>query len=323
MKDSLRTLCETFIENRDILTHHFRWENSQILSLCASLFLGEKMRPDPEKLKACRDLIRRSAGVFSVFRSSHSFPLVCLLSMDKDPQRKLERAMEIFRDLKESYRSSDYLALAAFMMTDFDCSREKIERGQNLYRIMNQEHPILTSREDTFFTALMAFSPRSDDRILQDMEELYRRLKERFRDSNCVQTMAEILATEEGDSGDKCDRVFRIYDRLKENGRKYGRHNELATLAALAVTDTETDELVRDILDADAFLATQKGYGLLGPGAQARLMHAAMIVSDGLVSHDAMNRAALSGTIAQVIAQEIALCAMVTSTAAVSAASHS
>ena len=75
------------------------------------------------------------------------------------------------------------------------------------------------------------------------------------------------------------------------------------------------------MMEADGFLAAQKGYGFWGIGRKIRLMHAAMIVSDEYIPHDAVDRAALTGTISLIIAQQIALCAVMASTAAASTAS--
>ena len=97
----------------------------------------------------------------------------------------------------------------------------------------------------------------------------------------------------------------------------------MATLAALAMLNADPDTLTRDMLDVDAFLELQKGYGLLGIDKKTRLMHAAMIVSDEYVPHDAVDTAALTGTISLLIAQQMAMCAIIASTTAATAATSS
>ena len=86
----------------------------------------------------------------------------------------------------------------------------------------------------------------------------------------------------------------------------------------------DPEELARDMTEVDSFLAEQKGYGFWGVDKKNRLMHAAMIVSDEYVPHDAVDRAALTGTISLVIAQQMAMCAAIAATtAATSSASAS
>ncbi|MBQ6383298.1 MAG: DUF4003 family protein [Clostridia bacterium] len=318
MKDTLQARCTRFVEARDIIKDTFRWESSYLPPVCANLFCAKDMLPEEEKLRACRELINRNTGIFSSFRGNIRIPLACMLSMEADPEEKFQQAQELYQALKQHFYGSDYLALAAFLLTDYDCTDERLSRGRRLYKMMKEEHPFLTSSEDSIFAVLMAWSTQSDETLIQDMEACYRILKERFHDSDCVQTMTHILAMEEGDATAKCERVFTLYDAIERNGGKYGKHYELATLAALAMLKTDPEELARGMMEADSFLAEQKGYGFWGVGKKQRLMHAAMIVSDEYVPHDTVDQAALTGTISLIIAQQIAMCAAV----AASAASH-
>ena len=94
-------------------------------------------------------------------------------------------------------------------------------------------------------------------------------------------------------------------------------------LAALAMLNAAPDALARDMMDVDAFLAQQKGYGFWGADKKTRLMHAAMIVSDEYVPRDAVDTAALTGTVSLIIAQQMAMYAIMASTAAANAAATS
>lgn len=275
-------------------------------------------------MRVCRDLINRNTGIFSNFRGMIRIPLACMLSMEANPEERFRKAQDLYQALKQYFYTSDYLALAAFLLTDYDCTDERLGRGKTLYKRMKEEHPLLTSSEDSIFAVLMAWSAQTDDAMIEDMEACYRTLRERFHDSNCVQTMTHILAMEEGNSAAKCERVFTLYDAVMGNGGKYGRHHELATLAALAMLKADPEELARDMMEADSFLSEQKGYGFWGLDRKTRLMHAAMIVSDEYVPQDAVERAALTGTISQIIAQQMAMfAAMAASSAAASAAASS
>ena len=323
MKETLQARCNRFIEARDLIKDTFKWESSYLPPVCANLFCAKDLLPEAEKLRACRDLINRNTGIFSSFRGNIRIPLACMLSMEADPEGKFQQALALYQALKQYFYSSDYLALAAFLLTDYDCSDERLSRGKQIYRRMKEEHPFLTSSEDSIFAVLMAWSNQTDEAMIDDMEACYRILKERFRDSDCVQTMTHILAMEEGDAAVKCEKVFRLYDAIERNGGKYGKHHELATLAALAMLKADPEELARDMMEADHFLEAQKGYGFWGIDRKMRLMHAAMIVSDEYVPHDAIDRAALTGTISQIIAQQMAMCAVMASTAAASAAASS
>ncbi len=319
MDQTLQDLCEQFIEYRDLIRDTFRWESNYIPPVCANLFCARGLSPDAQALRNCRDLINRNTGIFSCFRGYIRIPLACMLSMDPCPEEKFRRAQDMFQALREYFRPSDYLALAAFLLTELDCTEQTLARGKRIWRLMNDEHPLLTSTEDSIFAVMMAFSKKTDGELISDMEECYRKLKESFRDSNCVQTMAQILAMEDGASQAKTGRVLELYDTITCSGGQYGKHYELATLAALAMMKQDPWTLARDIMKADAFLAQQKGYGFWKIGEKTRMMHAALIVSDAYVPHDTVDQAALTGTLSLLIAQQMALCAaMISADAAAS-----
>ncbi len=320
MRETLQELCSRFIEARDVIKHTFKWDSSYIPPVCANLFCAKGALPDANRLLTCRDLINRNTGVFSSFRGHIRVPLACMLSMEDDPAGKFDRALDVYGQLREHFHGSDYLALAAFLLTDFDCTDERIARGKRIYRLMKEEHPFLTSSADSIFAVMMAWSEQSDEELIADMEACYRLLKERFHDSDCVQTMTHVLAMEKGNPDAKCEKVFTLYDTILQQGGKYGKHHEMATLAALAMLNAAPDALARDMMDADAFLARQKGYGFWGIDRKTRLMHAAMIVSDEYMPRGAVDTAALTGTVAMIIAQQMAMCAVIASTAASSAA---
>ena len=323
MKDSLEKLCHQFIEARDVVKEAFKWDSNYLPPVCANLFCAAGAAPETGRLRECRDLINQNTGFFSSFRGHIRVPLSCLLSMCDQPEVKFDRAQRVYRMLRDHFSGSDYLALAAFMLTDDDCTEERITRGKRIYCRMKKEHPFLTSSEDSIFALLLSWSDQSDEELIRDMEACYRVLKERFHDSNCVQTMTHILAMEKEEASVKCEKIFTLYDMIGHNNGKYGKHHELAVLAALAMLRANPDTLVKDMMDVDAFLEHQKGYGFLGIDRKTRLMHAAMIVSDEYVPRGAVDTAALSGTIAMIIAQQMATCAIIASTTAATAASTS
>ena len=323
MRDSLQKRCEQFIEARDVIRDAFKWDSSYLPPVCANLFCAAGALPDGDRLRACREVINQKTGIFSSFRGNIRVPLACLLSMEDHPEERFDRAQNLYQKLRKQFYGSEYLALAAFLLTESDCTEDRIVRGKGLYRRMKDEHPLLTSSEDSVFALMMAWSDQPDEELIADMETCYRLLKERFHDSNCVQTMTHILAMEKEAPKVKCERVFDLYDRIEQNNAKYGKHYELATLAALAMLDAPADTVTRDMMDVDAFLKQQKGYGFFGIDRETRLMHAAMIVSDDYVPRGAVDTAALSGTIGMIMAQQMAMCAVIASTTAASAAASS
>lgn len=343
MKDTLSRLCERFITNRIIIRQMLKAESSYIYPVCANIFCAGGRDADPERLTACKRLLKEKTGVFSNFRGNLRAPVVCMLAAGTHPEVRMDRALENYKMLRERFHASQYLALAAFLLTDLGAAGshpEAADRGKYIYNLMKARHPFLTSSEDSVFAVFLAFSEKTDDELIDDMEGCFARLKRFFPSSNCLQSVSHVLCLGPGRPEEKVERLCLLYDAIKENGGKYGKYYELSTLAALSLLEGPVAEIAADVMDADAFLARQKGYGAFGLDRKTRLMHAAMLVSDDILARRqlaaaapdtaeqsaaaaALGSAALTSTLALVVAQQAAMCAVMASTAATSAAASS
>ena len=186
---------------------------------------------------------------------------------------------------------------------------------------MKKEHPFLTSGEDSVFAVLMAFSDKTDEELINDMEKCFTILKKDFSDGDAVQTMSHILALAEGDPEEKCGRVAMLYNKLKEAGRKYSKYFELAVLCAASLVNDDADEFIADVISTDEYLSEQEGYNnLLGMDKKTRLMHAVMLVNIDRSGSENTAIAAMTGTLAMIAAQQAAMCAIIAASSASSAA---
>ena len=225
--------------------------------------------------------------------------------------------------LKRRFFQSDYLALAACFLSDLEEAEleDTADRARKLYEAMKKEHPFLTGSEDSVCCVLLARSERCSGELIADMEESYRYLKETFRDSNSVQTVSHILACVPLPARDKADRTAGLYRAVVSRGVRYGKYRELPVLASLALTDADIDLLADEVCEADAFLAGQKGWkGIFGYDRRTRAMHAAMLTADLHSPRIETEKAVLSGALAAVLAQQMAVCIAAASSASASAA---
>ena len=327
MKPELQSLCERFVSNRQAVHDAFKWDSDYIHPVCANLFCVYGKAADTEQLKACKKIIEDQTGIFSNFRGNIRPALASMLALSDQPEERMSQALEYYKLLKEEFWGSEYLALVSFLLTNLaDKSQveEKASRGKVIYKRMQKEHPFLTSSEDSVFAVLMAFSDKTDDDLIADMEACYQALKARFSIGNKLQTVSHILALADGAPEEKAGRVIDLYNALREAGVKYGKYHELSTLAALSVTGESIASLADDIQQVDGFLKEQKGYGgLFGLDAKTRAMHAALLVSDLYANQEQTNTAAMTSTLMQIIAQEMAICAITASSATASAAAGS
>ena len=330
MKDSLQNKCRLFIENRDAFKAAFPWESSYFYPVCASVFTDKQKVADPERLKECRLLLKRTVGIFSNFRGTSELALVAMLAVDDDPKVKLDKAFDAYYCLKEQFFGSEYLTVASVMLADFVEPQEYGEickRARRIFDLMKKEHPFITSSEDVVFATMLALSEKSDSDAIAECETCYSILKETFYDRNALQSLSHVLTLcDDGlrTAKDKCRDTVRLYDMLKEKKNKYGTGYELATLGVLAMLPCGIVETACDLLDVSEYLKGQKGYGFWGIGRAHRLMHAAMIVaSEHLVGSGVMAGAAVSSTISLIAAQHAATCAAISASIAASTAARS
>ncbi len=326
MEQSLKTRCEKFIQNRDVIKSTFIWESTYVYPVCAAIFTDKEQAAEENRLRECRSILKGHTGIFSNFRGPVELATISMLATDCNPKGKMQNMLKVYDYLKEYFFSSSYLVLAAMVIADLaephryeDIAR----RTRRLYERMKQEHPFLTSGEDSVYAALLALSPLSDDQLIQEMERCYNQLYGKFFSGNAIQSLTHVLALGEGTSNEKCTKAMSLFNSLKEKGYKYGTNYELASLGVLALLPVEEKVLVQQIIEVDDYLSKQKGYGILGTTRKQRLMHAGMLVSMEYVQsaeRTAMNPTAISSAISLVIAEQAAICCAIAAASSASAA---
>ncbi|MBR0357450.1 MAG: DUF4003 family protein [Clostridia bacterium] len=327
MQNDLSTLVRRFIEARDAIRAAFKMESEYIYPVCAQIFLAADRPVEAEQLERCKALVKSTTGPFSNFRGNVRLPLLCMLAAGDEPEARWERTQRCYALLKESFFSSQYLALAALLLGD-GAKEEDLPalaaRGKGLYQRMKQEHPFLTGQEDSVFALLLAESPRSDDALIEDMEACYTLLDQRFPKGDGLQTASHVLALSDDAPERKVERMLSLFDGIEAAGGKYGKDRQLPILAALSLSDGSEEALVADMLELNGLLSQEKGYkGVFGLDKRTRMMHAAMLLSLPDRQTDLVNAAAQQTTLAMIAAQQALMCAVVASSAASTATASS
>lgn len=327
MRDSLRNICERFVKDRDTVQEAFKWNcSTYLIPVCAVMLNGAKEPVSLAKLEECKKLLKTGVSTFSNFKGT-AFPvLVTQLALDENPQERLRKAVLMHDLLKNPIGSSAYLPMAAMVLSGMVAEEryaEVAERTGRIYKRMKQEHRFLTSGEDCVYAGLMALSELSDEHLIRDAEECFKLLKEEFNDINANQSLSHVLALCEGSAGSKCRAVFDLYYGLREKKYKYGNGYELATLGVLALLPQGKTAIMADMIEIDAWLSAQKGYGFFGLGKRQRLMHAGMLLVNELLENEQleqkelyMNVATNSAVSMVIAAQQAAMCAAVSATVA-------
>jgi len=328
MNDLLKQRCELFVKNRDIMKDNFRWENTMMFPLCASIYTERGLEINPDKIKLCKEIIKENTGIFSSFKGIPLIAFATMLSLENNPESKFLEILKIYDILRNEFYASSYLPLSAFVisyMSEADDYERVAEKAKDIYVKMKKEHPLLTSSEDNGYAVLFSLSDFQADEAIEEMERCYDILHGKFFSSNAVQSLSHTLTLGEESSAEKCNKVIDIFDQLKERNCKFGTGEELSVLGLLAITTENIDTAVTDIVEVSEYLLSCKGFGAFSLGKTQRIMYSAILVSQEnkkQFSEHAMNVAAINSITNIIIAQHAAMTAVMASSAAAASASH-
>ena len=218
MKSELQKYCELFIANKEKMKES-SWEYVSIYTVVANMFTAKNLEADVEKMKECKKLLKEKTGALSNFRGNVMLPAMSMLALDEDPEARMERANVIYKKLKEEFKPSEFMTLDAMIlagMVSEDEADEYVKRGKTLYKMMKKEHPFITGSEDAIFAILLAFSDKSDEEIISNVEKTFSELKNYEFSSDGIQTVSLLFALTEGDNKERCDRLVKVREMLNE-----------------------------------------------------------------------------------------------------------
>ena len=284
MKNELIDFCEDFIVFRDRIDDSYSWfKNYREASASSFLFLARQQEPNEEMIRLCESILKENVGIFSNFRGAIELIYISILAMSDDPQRLMNLALAAHDALKKEFLANQFLpVLALFMAVEVPSDQfyEVARRTRLIFDELNHLHPLLTDSNDICNCGLLAISGMDIGEILDESEYCYSVLSRRFhmyRDELFVISQLMVLCY--GDMDEKCERLLGLYELLKENGIRFPRSMEFVSLALLANSGIESEQLVNDFLFADDFLCHQKGYNGLRISRNERYSHAVMILS--------------------------------------------
>lgn len=286
MDIELQRLCEQLSNNRNVLDKTFPWDSRTMALAGSAVLMGLRKSADVETLKRCEKILDSHTSVVSEFRGSLKLPLICKMSASDDPDKCFLNVQAVDKLLNGSkWFGNTYMLLASMTLCDHIDVKDAqtyVDKTNEIYHRMKESHKLITSDEDIPFAAVLAASGIDADILICESERCYPVLKDKFGigSGNAVQTLCHILALSQKDSGEKCAKVERLYDRLKEEKHKMDVSQELASLGMLATLDADTEELINEIIEADVYLKKQKGFSDWDIGGSMRRMYASMVVME-------------------------------------------
>ncbi|MCQ2534689.1 MAG: DUF4003 domain-containing protein [Clostridia bacterium] len=317
----LRAKCDLLVGNKQQLNKIFAWESDYMRYAAAGILTCSGVTQDAEKFKYLDKLLKTNTGVFSELRGFVKVPLLCKMLMSHNPEYYLEEVQDVYNALSSGFfGKSEHKVLAAIVIVDSKTNTSNaIERTKEIYSEMTKKHAFLTSNEDYPLCAALAVSGKPIERLIDDMEESYKILTKKFLDKNAVQTLTHVLALDDKSPEIKCQRVIDIWDKLKDAKHKYSTGMELGNLGVLQTLDYSIDEIVQNVIDADDYLKTQKGFGNLAAGSDMRKLFASQVVLDTM-SDETIDSSNLALNAMLATAIEVQIIMMICMTSAINAA---
>ena len=286
MTERLRNRCELFERNRSAVSGKFLFENNLMCTAAGLIFTGADREADPERMKECRRILKQHTGVFSEYRDAIRLALLSEMALSEDPEQYIEDVKAVYRKIhKGHFKDNSYMVLAAMLICDFgkqEHADEIIEKYHEIMQRMEKQHPILTDAEDISYVILLALSDRPVDAILSDMDACADYLKAAFKrkvGADSVQGLSEFLALTDGNAQEKCDKVIRLFDALKERKADIGGGHVFFSLGTLTGTDETAETAADEIMEAEAFLKNCKGFDEKSMDKKDRLMFAVLLAA--------------------------------------------
>ena len=308
MNQTLQELCDLQIKNEAIVRKASLLQDDEQIKIGALFYTTKNQQADEEQIRRCKDILKSKTGVFSNFRGMLGFAIRAKISVAADPEKYLDRIIEIYNKLKEGRKlPGEILVMTAITICDQANGKDVdavIAEVKETYARIKARHKFMTSENDMTFIALMVLSGKDVDQTVEEEETIYLALKDRFRiPSDTAQAVALILAMSEKPVDEKVDEFLALYEDLKAVKHATSKQRAMSVYAAFADLDIPKDMLVKDISAVEDFLRRQKGYGIISSSDVRRVMSATLV----LQNYGTQSTSYAASAVSSVIAEEVIL----------------
>ena len=311
MNQELQERCQLFVDNKNALDKGFVWDGATIMPICAMLHAQKNQKVNVEKMKECRKILKGKVGVFSGLRSYGEMVLLSKMALAENSTEYLEKTLQAYALFKKYKLSEDaFTAMAAMLLVDHvDMTRWEltIEAAKRIYTRMKKDHPFLTGTEDVSFAILMAMSELPEEWMMQEMEACYQALHKKFGATDGSQSLSHVLAMNQEDTAKKCEAILELDALFKGKKKKFDSRG-IVMYGSLYMLQMDKEEMLDAIIEVDAYLKQQKGFGAFSVDSYQRLMYATMLVMNQYEQDDSrVQMSVLNNVIATIIAEYIAM----------------
>lgn len=275
---------EKFVENKNIISSLFKFDNIYSAIAASFIFTTKDVTIDQERLKLCEKIIKEKTGAFSIFRGINKLIVLSKLYFCENEEEYINGIDKTFKDLKKYFKwtQENYLFIAAIVLYENqkENSIEYIQKARSIYDKMKKNHPFLTSSLNVPFAVMLSEMQKSEEKIIEELEEIYNILKNEIFNKTAVYALSAALVLQTRvDVKEKCHKFISLLDALNNADCKYGRNVELATIAPFVNYDENESILAYEIAQLEDRLKSHKGFGsFLFTQAQRTAFVAQMVI---------------------------------------------
>ena len=283
MNESLKKKVDIFTDNNGFFLTKYKVQAGDISVLMSFLFTVEGMRPDGEELDKAEKILKEKTGLFSITRGVLKGVVLAKAVLSGEPAKYFDDLEMIYEKIRNGriFESENEL-LAAMVLLDYEGHLDAdamVKKIAEILKEMNDDHPILTDRDDTASAATLAlaFPERPASDIANEIDACYRILKKSIGGmaSNEIQTVAAILTAVKGDVEKKCEKALEIIEGLQEKKMLSVFSHALPYAGALSALKKPAAGIVEDVEEIFGYLEGKAGFKGLRAGIDTRLIYAA------------------------------------------------
>ncbi len=284
MDNTLQQLCERQLENEECIRAAKMMDSEEFVKLGALLYTLGGFKPDVEKLKSCKELLKQKSKKLSEFQGLTRSIVMIKMSMAQDPESYIDGVISIYEKIiKGKFFSSSAYVLTAMtiydhcltMDMDIDTVTEKTLAAWEKW-----DKGKLTAEEwDMPYVALMVINGRDFDDAMQEINESYKILKkDRHLPAETAKATAFLLLSSSKSVEDKANDFCNLYESLKKQKCHVSSARGMSIYALFLGLNEDRDNLISHIAETSEFFKGKKGYGKLSGTDDLRKSLAASLV---------------------------------------------
>ena len=176
MKEILKSLCDSTINNYRKMTEEFRFDGEYVNQFASLFYSNIGQDCNLQAMKEIRKYFIKNTSRMCYFRGDVLYILSFLISIESDRATFIEKTIDIYERLKkEGFKESSYSTLASYIIVKYSKEEEQtniIKKMYSLYMSMKKEYPDITGEEDYIACAILAIENISEKELLEGMENI-------------------------------------------------------------------------------------------------------------------------------------------------------